>query len=55
MALRRLGALLVLSGMAQHIFATTPGNIITGYLGGVFVALSFVAWAVEEKGGRYEK
>ncbi len=58
-ALRRLGALLVLGGMVQHFVATTPGRIITGYLffglGGVFVALSFVAGAIEEKGGRDER
>jgi hypothetical protein len=58
-ALRRLGALLVLGGMVQHFVATTPGHLITGYLffglGGVFVALNFVAGTIEGKGGRDER
>ena len=58
-ALRRLGALLVLGGLAFYFTAYKLSQVVTAYLffglGGVFVAMSFVARAIEEKGGRDEQ
>src|SRR5262249_47287772 len=54
LALQRLGALLLLGGLAFYFTAYKPSQVIHSCLffglGGVFAALSLVARAMEEKG-----